>query len=251
MNICQICNKDFSRRSNLNKHQRVSKCSNAIQCDNCNMHYVNITKHLPDCVAFLKKRNTELENKIIDLESKMENMTHERLDELQQQMKELTKKVEEKSQAQVNHINIKIQNLQVMNRADFDTFTEYLTIDHIKKGASGYAEYAIAYPLNNKILCTDFSRRKVKYKTDEGEVKNDINLNSISKDLFQSINVRNKELIFQYAREYIEPIEDPEEKMNAYVKFMKYISLIKEGSQGVQHELYPDFVKQICSLSNA
>lgn len=236
---CQICHKEFSTVYNRNKHQRVSKCSNAIQCENCNIHYVNVTKHLPDCVAFLKKRNTELENKIVEL---MENMTHERLDELQQQMKELTKKVEEKSQAQVNHINI--------NRADFDAFTEYLTIDHIKKGASGYAEYAISYPLNNKILCTDFSRRKVKYKTEEGEVKNDINLNSISKDLFKSINVRNKELIYQYALEYIEPIEDSEEKMNAYVKFMKYISLIKEGSQGVQHELYPDFVKQICTLSN-
>lgn len=245
---CQICNKEFSTVYNRNKHQRVSKCSNALKCENCNMHYVNLSKHLPDCVVNLKNRNVELEKKIVDLESKMYNMTHERLDELHQQMKELAKKVDEKSQVQVNnHINIKIQNLQVLNRSDFETFSENLTIDHIKKGATGYAEYAITYPLNNKIVCTDFSRRKVKYKTDEGEVKSDINMISLSKDLFDSINVRNKELIFQYAREYIEPIDDPEKKMNAYVKFMNYISLIKEGDQ---HELYPDFVKQICSLSN-
>lgn len=69
--------------------------------------------------------------------------------------------------------------------------------------------------------------------------------------MFKSINLRNKELIFEHAREYIETLEDPEEKMNAYVKFMNYISLIRDGSQGIPHELYTDFVKQICTLSNS
>ena len=107
------------------------------------------------------------------------------------------------------------------------------------------------YPLNQKIVCTDFSRRKIKYKTDDGKVKNDINMVCLSKDLFKSIDVRNKELIVEYARQYIETLNDPEEKMNSYVKFMNYISLIRDGSQGIHHELYLDFVKQICTLSNA
>jgi hypothetical protein len=253
---CQICNKHFSRMSNLYKHQRTSKCSNATQCQNCHMHYVSLTKHYPDCVIALRNEITQLKldnerylSRIMILQNKVENN-----EELHQQMKELTKKVEEKKQEQVihihNHNNIKIQNLQILNTNEFDTFSEFLTIDHIKKGAYGYAEYAINYPLNNKIVCTDFSRRKLKYKSDDGEVKNDINLISLSKDLFKSINLRNKELIFEYAREYIETLNDPEEKMNAYVKFMNYISLIRDGSQGIHHELYTDFVKQICTLSN-
>jgi hypothetical protein len=77
-----------------------------------------------------------------------------------------------------------------------------------------------------------------------------VNLNALSKDLFSSINIRNKELIFEYARENIDNIEDPEEKMLAYSKLMNYISLIRDGSQGIQHDLYPDFVKQVCTLSN-
>jgi hypothetical protein len=222
----------------------------------------NITsKHYPDCIAFLKNEVSCLRNENIvlradnerySLENKNEisNMTHERLDELQQQMKNLTKIVEEKNQSQVihnhHHNHIKIQNLQVINREDFDTFTEFLTIDHIKKGATGYAEYAITYPLNNKVLCTDFSRRKLKYKTDDGCVKSDINMISLSKELFQSISVRNKELIYEYAREYIESMEDPEKKMHAYGTFLNYIYLIRDG---VHHELYPDFVKKICNLS--
>lgn len=269
---CHICNKQFSKMSNLYKHQRNSKCSNATQCENCNMFYVSLMKHYPDCVVALKneiiklKLNdtvTTLKNEIIQL--KLENERYisristlqekiENLDELKQHMKELTKKVEAKKQEQVihihNHNNIKIDNLQIVNTNDFDAFSEFLTIDHIKKGAYGYAEYAINYPLNNKIVCTDFSRRKLKYKTDSGKVKNDINLISLSKDLFKSIHIRNKELIFAYAREYIETIKDPEEKMNAYCKFMNYISLIKDGSQGIHHELYTDFVKQICTMSN-
>lgn len=259
---CQICNKEFSSTSNLNKHKRTSKCSKIDKCLNCHQCFlINMEEHSPICSHTLLKRNAQLEadieryiSHITMLQERIENMTHERLDELQKQLKELTKKVEEKKQDQVIHIhnhNIKIQNLQVMNTNDFDDFTEFLTIDHIKKGAFGYAEYAINYPLNNKIICTDFARRKLKYKTDDGEVKNDINLISLSKDLFKSINLRNKELIFEHAREYIETLEDPEEKMNAYVKFMNYISLIRDGSQGIHHELYTDFVKQICTLSNS
>ena len=33
------------------------------------MYYVNEGKHLPDCIAYLKMRNTELEKKIVELES--------------------------------------------------------------------------------------------------------------------------------------------------------------------------------------
>lgn len=260
--ICQICNKEFSSTSNLNKHKRTSKCSKIDKCLNCHQCFlVNMEEHLPICSHTLLKRNAQLEadneryiSHITMLQEKIENMTHERLEELQKQMKELTKKVEEKNQEQVihihNHNNIKIQNLQILNTSEFETFAEFLTIDHIKKGPYGYAEYAINYPLNNKIVCTDFSRRKLKYKTIDGDVKNDINMLSLSKDFFKSINLRNKELIFDYAREYIETLDDPEEKMNAYVQFMNYISLIRDGSQGIHHELYTDFVKQICTLSN-
>jgi len=255
---CQICNKQFQTISSLNRHQRTTKCSNATQCKNCNMFYLSITKHYPDCIETLQNENKQLKleneryiSRITTLQHTIDNLNN--LDELKEHVKELTKKIEENNQKQTIHIhhnNIKIDNLQIVNTNDFDTFSEFLTIDHIKKGAYGYAEYAINYPLNNKIVCTDFSRRKLKYKTNNGEVKNDINLISLSKDLFKSIHIRNKELIFDYAREYIETLKDPEEKMNAYCKFMNYISLIKDGSQGIHHELYTDFVKQICTMSN-
>ena len=36
--------------------------------------------------------------------------------------------------------------------------TPSLTIEHIKKGASGYAEYALEGPLKGRIACVDYSR---------------------------------------------------------------------------------------------
>lgn len=257
---CQICLKQFSKVSNLQTHRKTSKCSHLDRCPQCKCVFINSDNHTIHCSHTLLQKIAQLESdneryilQITTLQNKMENMTHERLDEIQQQMKELSKKMDEKKEPVINihnNYNIKIQNLQNLNTERFQEFAEFLTIDHIKKGAHGYAEYAITYPLSDRLVCTDFSRRKLKYKTDEGDVKTDINLNSLSKDLFKSIDGRNKELIFQYAQEYIEPIKDSEEKMNAYVKFMNYISLIRDGSQGIQHDLYSDFVKQICSLSN-
>lgn len=255
---CLICNKHFSKKSNLNKHRKITKCSKAIECKTCHKLYVNESTHYPDCNTFLLEENARLRkendqlrfdseryvSRILDLQEKIEN-----LDALQNQIKELAEKQRRPVIHNHHHNNINIQNLQVLNIDDFDQFTEFLTIDHIKKGTSGYAEFAVNYPLNNKIVCTDFSRRKLKYRTNDGW-KNDINLLFLSKELFRSINDRNRELILQYARDYIDTLNDPEQKMNAYCQFMNYISLIKDGSQGMQHNLYPDFVKHICTMSH-
>lgn len=51
-------------------------------------------------------------------------------------------------------------------------------MDHIKRGVLGYAEFATNFPLNNKIVCTDLSRKKIKYKTSKNDVKTDVNMRS-------------------------------------------------------------------------
>lgn len=81
---CPICNKQFSRVSNLNKHRRTSQCSKINACPECRQCFImNMSEHTPHCVQTVLKKNIELERKISELESKIENMTHERLDELQ------------------------------------------------------------------------------------------------------------------------------------------------------------------------
>ena len=193
MNQCQICKKQFSKVSNLNKHRKTSKCSHLNKCPQCDCLFLDVNEHTLKCSHTLIKKVAQLEAdneryilQIIKLQDRMD-----RLDEIQEQMKELSKKIDEKEPPVIhihnNNYN-QIQNLNIIKPNEFDSFSEFLTIDHIKKGVYGYAEYAITYPLSNKILCTDFSRRKLKYKTDEGELKTDINFNTLSKDLFKSID---------------------------------------------------------------
>jgi hypothetical protein len=267
--ICDNCNKQFSNSYNLSKHQRTGPCS--VKCESCHttLRRKDLQEHLLNCSVILQNKIKELEMQMqfktsefnalrvrcsqleVDNERYVSQITQLQT-EMQKDIKELKNEVKKANLRQKPQIinNFKIENLQIVNTQEFSHFANRLTIEHILKGALGYAEYAVNYPLSNKIICTDFARRKLKYKTKKDEVKSDVNLNNLSKDLFSSINARNKELIFEYARENIDSIEDPEEKMLAYSKLMNYISLIRDGSQGIQHDLYPDFVKQVCTLSN-
>jgi hypothetical protein len=55
-----------------------------------------------------------------------------------------------------------------------------LTIEHIKKGASGYAEYALEG-------CVDYSRRKIKFKDIEGNIITDPEMTKLAPMFFDSI----------------------------------------------------------------
>mgnify|MGYP001379233298 CR=1 FL=1 len=47
----------------------------------------------------------------------------------------------------------KIQNLIPLDMTEMTEQSRYLTIDHIKNGAAGYAKFALEYPLKDRIVC--------------------------------------------------------------------------------------------------
>ena len=69
---------------------------------------------------------------------------------------------------------------------------------HVQNGASGYAKYALEFPLKDMIVCTDFQRKNCKYKDENGNVVSDP---EITKRLFSAIKERNEELINEYSAE--------------------------------------------------
>ena len=75
---------------------------------------------------------------------------------------------------------------------------KYLTLDHVKNGADGYAKYALEYPLKDRIICTDLSTKKGKYKDSDGNIVSDTEMSKITKRIFSSIKERNNELIDEY-----------------------------------------------------
>ena len=139
-----------------------------------------------------------------------------------------------------------IQKLKLTTDEYLEEKIPQLTIEHIKKGPKGYAEYALEYPLNIRLICVDYSRRKVKYKDKEGKVITDPEMSKLSKKLFESINSRNKELIMEFLQD-ISGTLDPVVQMEMMTDMGDYIGMVNRGAVGEKTDLYHDFVKNVCS----
>jgi hypothetical protein len=260
---CDICNKVFSTKYNLNKHKNKKNCP--VTCVHCNVTYQPLLKqHLCPVLfsdlekenAMFKERCENMSQRLKELEYDNERYIKQIIDlqnNVQQEMRKLSrtvkKAVKQKPTTTIINVNnnFKIENLQVLDFNDFSQYANQLTIDHIKKGAAGYAEFALKYPLNTKIVCTDFARRTIKYKSQENQLACDYNLSIIGANLFRSINAHNKKQIL----DYIQSIEDTDRNItDTRVEFTDYVDLVRDGSQGIKHKLFPEFVKEICTLSN-
>lgn len=185
--ICSDCDKQFSKKSNLTRHQKLNNCLS--KCPHCNS-MCRRAVHLLNCPTLLNHRIKELENQNANLLientqlnaeitpmrirntqlemdneryigqiTKLQDDMHKKLTELSKEMKKANKKKQQQQQYVItnttNHNNIRIENLTILNPSDFSKFSESLTMEHIKRGAIGYAEFATTFPLHNKIICTD------------------------------------------------------------------------------------------------
>ena len=72
---------------------------------------------------------------------------------------------------------------------------KFLTIEHILRGPEGYADYFISYPLKDRL---HYSNGVMKFKDGCGELIDDTGAVILAKLIFDSVQVRNKELIMEY-----------------------------------------------------
>jgi len=83
---------------------------------------------------------------------------------------------------------------------------KFLTIDHILTGPEGYADYALSYPLNDRLIEEDYSNPVfIKYKDNSGNIITDYGGKMLTKMLFDSVRERtykliesNKNISFEY-----------------------------------------------------
>ena len=78
--------------------------------------------------------------------------------------------------------------------------TKFLTIEHILRGPEGYADYFMCYPLKDRILVVDYSNAFVKFKDGCDELIDDTGAVILTKLIFDSIQVINKEIIMEYCK---------------------------------------------------
>jgi hypothetical protein len=258
---CKYCKNKFTNISSLNKHIKYAKyCKNKRNekeeilfiCDGCDNNFTsnyNLTKHIQTCSLSIEKR---IEKKFtIQLEEKDKTIQkyEKQIKELQDKLEHIAVKAVSRSTYSTSNktrINNYIQQLQPLTEEKLKESVNNLTIDHIKKGPEGYAQYALDYPLKDKMVCVDFSRRKIKFKDNDGNVITDHEMTGLATKFFNSIKDKNKELICLYANELKEKLGD-DNIMDTMVKIFDYKMAVDKGSDGEKTEFHHDFVRQMCS----
>ena len=271
MMICEFCKNSFSSKTNLKNHQKSAKYCIALRknsvendviyytCKTCNKQFsrkFNLVRHEEKCVSIelfyeLKnkldkyaERSKIDDDKIKFLEEQLHNKDL-RIKELEQQMLDVTIKAVSKSTT-TNKTNITnyIQQLQPLTDQHLTDNVQHLTIDHIMKGPEGYAQYALEYPLKDRMICVDYARRKVKFKDKDGKVITDPEMTSLATKFFNSIKDKNKELILECSDKLKENFGD---EVDTIVKILDYKSAVDNCSEGEKSEFNDGFVKYMCS----
>ena len=289
---CQYCFNKFKTLSNLNYHinnarycienrNKNEKQKDTFKCNKCEKSFTTKQakqKHETKCSSSKVEEENKLEFRLLQQRLEDKNKYIERLESevknLQNQLERIAIKAIVKPDTVINthltnnqnRINQVVNNLMPITDDHLKEQTQFLTLEHIKNGVNGYVQYALDYPLKNRIACTDYSRRKIKYKDENGEVIDDPEMAKLCQKLFQAINQRNSLLIDEYIKELSDkfnitlnnPNQLTEEECDIFIadgdKLIDELFKVKsqkreitEAANGVKTEIFHDFVKDICS----
>jgi hypothetical protein len=204
--ICEFCNNEFTLKQNLLSHQTKTKYCLKIQgtdtiedysCKGCNKvfnHKHTHDKHIKICI---KKNVSESNNKIIfEYEKKINIMSErirlqdiqiteskdvyeKRISYLEDKLAGIAEKAASRPTTTNNRAIFINQRLENLDCLDFDKIKDNLdsfTIEYHRQGAEGYGKHALKEVFNNKLVCTDQSRNKFKFKDKHGNIIEDVGL---------------------------------------------------------------------------
>jgi hypothetical protein len=283
-NICEFCNKKFKNKYILKSHLTNSKSclktrleSNIFKCNECdkilsskrtlNNHYETCIEHIKEVSKqHIKELTDKFENQLKEITNKYENQ----IKELQNQLASIARTAASKPihiQNNNQRINNIINNLLPITEDHLKEQAQFLTLEHIKNGPSGYAKYALDYPLKDRVFCPDFSRKKINYKDSEGNLINDPEMKKLCEKLFKSIEEQNTILTNGYMQELQDKLNelnnDPNNEMdedealvfqqksddilNYFFKYRNQMNEIKKAAKGESTDIVNEFVKDVCA----
>jgi len=275
---CNACNTGFTLKYSLQKHLQICK-SNTPEIHQISQELDVVKKELELSIIREKEKDkiisdrdfliADQKNIIKELQTEYKKHIEMQNKDLQDRMQSMAEKaIDKPSTVNQNTINQIINNLLPITTEHLNNQAQYLTIDHVKNGAVGYAKYALEHPLKDRLVCTDTSRKKGKYKDSDGNIVSDPEMSSITKKLFLAIKDRNSELITEYANDLKVKLDSfgsdnnemtNEETVEITGMTDDLIDLVtsvfsqkrqsNEISDGLKPELFHQFVKEISTGS--
>lgn len=256
---CNFCGNKFTTISSLNNHKKTAKyCLEKRQkevlfkctmCDKSFSSKYGMSKHMIVC----QETYEIIKNKIEKNHVNEIKMLRQQIQQLQDKLENIAIKAVQRPTNTTNNmnktqINNFIQNMQPVTNEHLLDHVGNLTIEHVEKGASGYAEYALEYPLKDRVICVDYSRRKIKFKDHEGNVITDHEMAKLAPLVFDSIKNKSSELVFSKNSE--QNNEDMDSTMFERIATLFNTNAdVKRGSEGIKSDFFHDFVKHVCSAS--
>jgi hypothetical protein len=301
---CNFCSNEFISKTSLIHHQKTAKYCILLQgidkntnfvCLKCNKklstqnrlytHEQTCKKHMEDIIRkecdqkLIEKDKIIFERDLLISEQKIiiKELHAEYKNQIERQNKDFhnrlqsmaEKAIDKPSTVNQNTTTQIINNLLPITTEHLNEQVQYLTIDHVKHGAVGYAKYALEHPLKDRLVCTDTSRKKGKYKDSDGNIVSDPEMTTITKKLFLAIKDRNSELITEYANdlkvkldsfgssdnnemtneETVEITGMTDDLVDLVTSVFSQRRQSNEISDGLKPELFHQFVKEIASGS--
>lgn len=270
---CPYCKNSFSTKTSLNNHQRTAKYCLKLRdkeikykykCESCNMSFhkiFNLNRHIETCKTNGKLyeymgiiKDYELKSREKDIRNDIRNEDQlllikeqkQTIRDLQNKLENIAIKAVQRSTNTTNNMNKTqvnnfIQKMEPLTQKYLVDKAPHLTLEHVQKGASGYAEYALEYPLKDRVACVDYSRRKIKFKDVDGNVVTDPEMMKLAPMFFDSIKDKSSELVHS--------LNTPDMDSAMFEEVAKLFNTnadVKIGSTGVKTDFYHDFVKHVC-----
>ena len=207
MHVCKYCNKSFSQKYKLNRHQRTAKYCLSIQNKDPDTKYTCEVcgKKFPDTYHF--KRHQQRKQYCKDL---LEDDSEKSVEE-DPVVTSKIKVLEEQKQKELDDLKALIDNMGDKGNGDTinnvqnmepvsvgkiaDSAIEHLDIKDLEKGIDAIVEFTAKYPLKDRVICMDRSRRKFKYVNEAGDIVIDYGGLQLSQTVFQGIQSRCATLI--------------------------------------------------------
>ena len=151
----------------------------------------------------LAEKDAEMKKILIEKDRELEASRQDRV-KLEQKIEKYESQMFEMARQPKTTQNVSskvVVNFPPMTQQHLEDNAQHLSIDHIKRGMKGYAQYALEYPLKGMVTCTDYARRKIKYNDENGDVLVDPEMKQLRKKLFSAIRGRNQSLVNEHVQE--------------------------------------------------
>ena len=254
---CQFCEKSFSTKSNLVKHQQTVKSCIKIQetyksefrCKSCDKKLCSnqtLNFHQKICRKYQDVDKIRQLESIIEqykITMSLKDIEIEKLEKSVENLQEKLMKIAMKTNKTTNIIANIQQNFTPITDEKLLEDSKKLTLAHLVGGGEKLANIFLDGSLKNNAVCTDISRKILHLKDGDGKLVKDINAGNITKRAFSSMigiarDIKNK------CGEDIDTNDDVQ--IERFGKVMNVFGEMSQAISGQSNVVSTDFAKAVC-----